>query len=268
MTHEIQDFDNDVIARSRETPVLVDFWAEWCGPCRMLGPVLEKLEGEAEGAWVLAKVDVDNNREAATTYRVQGIPAVKLFVDGQVVAEFTGVLPESQVKHWLDTNLPSEEKALLTGALELLQRGEHERAQLALEALVETEEKGGHAHVLLAQVLVFREPERALGLVEGVNAANDHVDIANDVRTLAGLLACDPETLPEHAVRDDYIGALDALKAGSFDAALEKFIAVIMRNKSYDDDGARRACIALFNYLGREHPLSQQFRRRFHSALN
>lgn len=268
VTHEIQDFETDVIARSQETPVLVDFWAEWCGPCRSLGPVLEKLENESNGSWALAKVDVDSNREIATTYRVQGIPAVKLFVEGKVVAEFTGALPESQVKHWLDTNLPSEEKALLTGAIEMVQRGEHENAQVALETIVQTEPAGGHAHVLLAQVLVFREPDKALELVDGVGAASDHFDIANDVRTLAGLLAHDLPSLPEDVARDDYIAAIQSLRLNAFDAALEKFIAVLGRNKDYDDGGARRACIALFNYLGRDHPLSGKYRRPFQSALN
>ncbi|MCZ6756762.1 MAG: thioredoxin, partial [Bacteroidetes bacterium] len=94
MSVEVQNFQEDVIEASSEVPILVDFWAEWCGPCRVLGPVLEKLEAEQNGEWRLAKVDTDQHPEVSMQYGIRGIPAVKLFVDGNVVSEFTGALPE------------------------------------------------------------------------------------------------------------------------------------------------------------------------------
>ena len=104
--HEVADFSADVLARSQTTPVLVDFWAPWCGPCKMLMPVLEKAASEAGGRWLLVTVNVDNHGATAQQYGIQGIPAVKLFHRGKVVAEFVGAMSESDFRSWLGANLP------------------------------------------------------------------------------------------------------------------------------------------------------------------
>jgi putative thioredoxin len=128
-----QDFERDVIERSRQTPVVVDFWAEWCGPCRMLGPLLERAAEARDGQVVLAKVDTDANQEIARRYGIQGIPAVKAFRDGDVVEEFVGVQPPAQVEAFFDRLVPSEADALVAaGDEQLLRRGERDEAQRLL----------------------------------------------------------------------------------------------------------------------------------------
>jgi putative thioredoxin len=117
-------FDQEVIARSREAPVVVDFWAPWCGPCRTLGPTLERLAAEAKGAWVLAKVNVDENQRLAQAFRVQSIPAVVAVHQGKVVDQFVGALPESQVRAWLKRFVPEQGGSLLEAAQALEASGQ------------------------------------------------------------------------------------------------------------------------------------------------
>jgi putative thioredoxin len=108
MSYEVTNFQKDVIERSREAPVVVDFWAPWCGPCRMLGPVVEKLASEADGKWSLVKVDTDQNQDIAAQYQIRGIPNLKLFVNGEVVSEQVGALPEPVLKEWIEDYLTAK----------------------------------------------------------------------------------------------------------------------------------------------------------------
>ena len=130
-----ESFQADVLDASHEAPILVDFWAEWCGPCRSLGPTLEKLEGSANGKWRLVKINVDEHQDISQQFGIQGIPACKLFHKGEVIGEFTGALPEPQVKAFFDEHLPSEEKDQLDNAKAQIEAGDIEGGKFGLERL-------------------------------------------------------------------------------------------------------------------------------------
>lgn len=269
MSYEVDDFQSDVIETSEDSPVVVDFWAPWCGPCRQLSPVLESL-AEEQDDWTLVKVNVDENGEAAQAYGVRGIPAVKLFVDGEVEAEFTGAKPKHQVQSWLEEHLPSEEKSRIEEAKQVLSEGRHEEAEHLLWPVLEDNPDHDEAQVLMARALAFKDPTRAQVLADAAEVADPSLrQIRDGIQTIARLLALadDPSSLPEDSVKDTYVAGVEALSDQDFDTALEHFIDVVRTNRDYDDDGARKACIALFTLLGEEHPTTQQHRRTFDMAL-
>ena len=268
MAFEIEDFQQDVIEQSRTIPVLVDFWAPWCGPCRVLGPVLERLAGQSNGDWKLAKLNTDENPDISRSYGIRGIPSVKLFVDGAVVDEFTGALPEYAVKQWLEKALPSENKKRVEQAETEMSAGNEEEAKRLLRVVLKEEPENPKARILMARLMVFDEPESAAELVSaGVFAGPGFILIEEAVKTVARLLSISDGELPEGEGRSAYEEAISALKRKDLEPALEKFIDVIQSDRYYDDDGARKACVALFTLLGNEHPAVRKYRRTFDMVL-
>ena len=270
MSYETQDFNRDVIEASRVTPVLVDFWAEWCGPCRILGPVLEKLHAQDSGRWSLVKVDTDRNQEVALRYGIRGIPAVKLFVDGAVVNEFTGALPERMVRQWLNSSLPDPFRHDLERVRVLLEGGKEGDAVEVLEGVLRQDRSHEEARVLLALQIFPHDAARAMELTEGIEADSRQFPLADAIRTIRDLRERqeNPDDLPEGEAKGSYEAALHALAAGDYDAAIAGFIGVIRTDRSYDDEGARKACVALFRLLGEENAVTLKYRREFSGALN
>jgi putative thioredoxin len=268
--YEIQDFTRDVLERSRTVPVVVDFWAEWCGPCKVLGPVLERLAAKSDGRWVLAKIDTDAHQEIAARYGIRGIPNVKLFVDGNVANEFTGALPEPMVAQWLEKALPNRFRKDIDRAEQLLRSGDTDGAKKVLEGILSKEPGNHHAMVLLAQNLVFSRPGKAMELVQSIEEDSEHFPLAEAITTIGDLLRKreHPESLPEDGVKKAYLQAIESLVHQHFDEALGMFIDVIRENRFYDDDGSRKAVIAIFRILGDEHEITLNYRRDFGSALN
>jgi putative thioredoxin len=257
------DFNRDVLAASRERPVLVDFWAPWCGPCRMLGPVLERLADQAGDRWTLVKINSDEHPALAQRAGVRGIPAVKLFVDGTIVAEFTGALPEPQVRRWLDEHLPSAEKTRLAEAYELNASGDRAAARRILEDLVASGAAPDEARTLLARLVVLDDADRAVELLSGL----EHLPEMEAARTLQRFARLAEEDLPESPARETYLAASGDLEAGDVDGAVEKLIRALQEDRYYDDDGPRKAIVAIFAALGEEDPVVKKHRPAFNRSL-
>jgi putative thioredoxin len=262
--HDIVDFPRDVLARSRVLPVVVDFWAEWCGPCRVLGPVLESLAEAAGGAWELKKLNTEDFPDIATQYGVQSIPCVMLFMDGRVVDEFVGALPEQAVLAWLDKALPDPFAHDVARAELLHAGGQVEDARAILEMVLDARPSHEAASVLLAATLFFADRARALALVASIETG-PAAERAEAIRQFAALLSAldEPQALAEGPMRDQYREALNALGRMDFTAALERFIEVLRRDRYYMNDSARKACIAIFKFLGEDHDTTRAFRREF-----
>jgi putative thioredoxin len=244
-------FQSEVLERSLRTPVVIDLWAEWCQPCKQLSPVLEKLAAEGGGAWVLAKIDVDSNPRIAQALRVQGIPLVMVAVGGQLMEGFTGVLPEAQVRQFIDAVLKAGgvqgepvEDSRFTAADDALMTGDLEAAEQAYKKILNETPNDAAAEAGLAQVGLMR---RVQGVVpqEVLAAAEKSPD---DVA--AQTLAADVEVL-----------------SGLAEAAYQRLVGLVRRTSGDDREAARKHLVSLFTVAGPDDPAVASARRALASAL-
>lgn len=267
-SYEVQDFAQQVIERSRSVPVVVDFWAPWCGPCKMLGPVLEKMAGEAGGRWELVKVNTEEHQALAQEHGIASIPAVKLFRDGQVAAEFVGFKPEAEIQKWLDQSQPSPAHELLERAAELIDVGDLAAARRLLEGALALDPNRAEAKLLLSEILLSDTPDQAVTLLESIPADSDAWAHAAALAVIARAAVKSGEELPPDEMKGRLAAGLDAVRRRDWDAALEAFVEVVERRRKYADGLAAEVGKAIFRYLGVRHPIVDRHYRRFSSALN
>jgi len=271
-------FETQVLQQSLQAPVLVDFWAEWCGPCKTLGPILEKLAGEYNGAFVLAKVDVDKEQQLAGVFQIRSIPTVMLLKDGQLVDGFPGALPEAQLReflthHGIVPGAPAEE-----APAEAAPPVDPHAEVLRLRKAVEAEPDKAELRLDLAlALLAVGHAQEAEQLLDGLPANLAHDDRAVKARARLGFAAqlqdAPPPEVLEAAIasnpgdlRARYLLGVHRLVGGESEAGLEQFIEMLQRDRGFEDGLPKKALIDAFRIV-EDEDLVGRYRRRMSSLL-
>lgn len=264
------DFEYQVVAYSQETPVVVDFWAPWCGPCRSVGPVLERLAKEANGSFRLAKVNIDDNPKLAQQYNIRSIPAVKAFREGRIVSEFIGALPEPRLREFVRKLAPSAANLLLEKATSLLQEGQYRQAEEIFNQALEAEPDQPGGMLGLARALLFQgKGQEALAILKRFPASREYT-IAENLRPLAQALAsynAQISNLDEDPLDAAYHNTLRLIMRGNVPAAMDGLLDILRQDKHYRNGQARKTLVGLLDLLGDEHPLTNQYRNEMASII-
>ena len=271
------DFQHAVIEASHRVPVLVDFWAPWCGPCKSLGPILEKLAREFDGRFILAKVNSDDNQDLAGRYGVRGIPNVKAFVGGELADEFTGALPEARVREFITRLLPSPAEPLRSAAAAARAAGDTDGARSLLQQALATDPGNDDASLDLIELeldagglaaakeilTVVADNARDRARAEALQARLDLAEAGQglDADALLRTVAANPGDL---AARRQLANAL-ALR-GEYRAALEHLLEIVRRDRKFGDEVGRKTMLKLFALLSKQ-PQHDELVREFRIAL-
>ncbi len=263
------DFDQEVIRYSSTTPVVVDFWAPWCVPCRMLSPMLERLAAEAAGTFRLAKVNIDDNPGLAARFGVQSIPMLKSFRDGKILSQMVGAQPEGEVRKFLRGIAPGPADQALAEAQGLLTARRWDDAEKAARRALELEPGNSAAALCLVKALLRGgKGSPALEILDRFPAGNESYT-AERLRPLAALLSEMESSAdsPADAMEAGYLQSARLLARGNYPAALDGLIELLRRDKHFRNDGARKVYLAALEILGEDDPLTRQYRDELASVL-
>ncbi|OJW45649.1 MAG: co-chaperone YbbN [Thiobacillus sp. 65-1059] len=271
----LADFQQHVLEESRQRPVVVDFWAPWCGPCKSLKPILEKLAAEYGGKFLLAKINSDDNQELAARYAVRGIPSVKAFIDGEPVDEFSGALPEGEVRAFLDRLIPSPADELRAQAAELRLAGD---TSAALQRLADASRLApAHVGIRLdaAEIMLdLGEADEASRLLASVpDDADPRAPQLKARLQFVGTADADEAELSARVAADE--NDLEArlklanlhVAAGRFEPGMVQLLEIVRRDRGFEDDIGRKTLLSVFTLLG-SGELVSRYRRLLASALN
>lgn len=282
MDTTLATFERDVIEASALAPVLVDFWAPWCGPCKSLGPMLEKLEAEYAGKWRLVKVNVDENQELAAHFQVRSIPHVVAFADRQAVDQFIGVLPEGQLREFIDRLIPDSAQAARQVAQQAIEEGRREDAYEALQAALAYAPGFDDARMDLIEMLLadnradeahnevdLLSPKTTQGIDARFNALKtrlDALDAAADLPPTDALetrVANNPDDLE---AQFDLASALIARR--KYAGALEHLLEIVKRDRTFREDIGRKTMLSVFDLAAHQPQLVSEWRRKLSATLN
>ncbi|BBU28302.1 co-chaperone YbbN [Burkholderia sp. THE68] len=282
MDTTLATFENDVINASMLAPVLVDFWAPWCGPCKTLGPMLERLEAEAAGKWKLVKVNVDENQELAAHFQVRSIPHVIAFADGRPIDQFIGVLPEGELRAFLDRLVPDGAEAERSAAHSAWAAGDRKKAIDTIKAALALDPGYDDARLDLIEWLIAERriddakeedkllsPKTTQGIDARYNALKTELDAAD---AAADLPPADALIDAVNANPDDLdarFALANRLIAGrDYAGALENLLAIVVRDRAFMDDVGRKTMLSVFELAANQPDLVSQWRRKLSAAIN
>ncbi|MCC5810608.1 MAG: thioredoxin [Ectothiorhodospiraceae bacterium] len=273
-----ETFQQDVVDASRQQPVLVDFWADWCGPCKQLMPVLEKLATEYRGSFLLAKVNCDQEQQLAAQIGVRSLPTVILVKDGQLADQFTGALPEGEIRKLLEQHVPKPEDSPEEQARELMAQGDFEAALPLLKQAYQARPEDTDLVIDLARALfntgALEDADALLAALPDAVRHDDRVKAMNAQRGFAERLQ---ELPPEEELRgraaggDDpaaiYGVAMYQAARGDYPEAMEMLLVIVRRHRAWEDGKGRTALLEMFDLLGPEHPLTRSYRQKLFQLL-